>query len=103
MNDSLHRVGYLTMNMKNQKIPKLVKDDPWLEPYTDEIADRIVRYNDLVKTIKAKSKSLKSFGWAFSRVPNRSFCFFCDPECSNGRFSWNSFVFLSEKMGREKF
>ena len=44
--------------MSKGKIPKLVKDDPWLEPYQDEISDRIVRFKRRLEDIKSSSGSL---------------------------------------------
>ena len=54
--------------MKKKKIPKLVKDDPWLEPYQDEISDRIVRYQQLHDDIKGVYKSLKNFSSGYKRL-----------------------------------
>lgn len=47
--------------MKKNKIPKLVKDDPWLEPFQDEIADRINRFKKTLSDLKKDYKSLRSF------------------------------------------
>ena len=33
------------------KIPTIVKDDPWLEPYIEKINNRIQRYNDELQEI----------------------------------------------------
>jgi 1,4-alpha-glucan branching enzyme len=54
--------------MKKNKIPQLVKDDPWLQPYQDEIADRIVRYQQLHDDITGGSKSLKNFSSGYKRL-----------------------------------
>jgi len=54
---------YLIMNKKS--IPKLVQDDPWLQPYVDEINDRILRFNFLLTDIKQRAKSLKNFSNGF--------------------------------------
>jgi 1,4-alpha-glucan branching enzyme len=54
--------------MKNRKVPKLVKDDPWLEPYKDEIADRIARFNALVSRIKKQHKGLLTFSKAYKHL-----------------------------------
>lgn len=43
------------------KLPQLVKDDPWLEPYQDEISGRIKRYKSALKFIESEYKDLKSF------------------------------------------
>ena len=52
--------------MSKKKIPILVKDDPWLEPYTEEIADRIIRFGNLVQTIEKEAGSLQSFSGAYN-------------------------------------
>jgi len=44
-----------------KRIPQLVADDPWLNPYVDEINDRIYRFNQLLTTIKNQHKSLRQF------------------------------------------
>ena len=54
--------------MKKRKVPQLVKDDPWLEPYQDEIADRIARYKGLTDKIKKEHKGLKNFSMAYKRL-----------------------------------
>jgi 1,4-alpha-glucan branching enzyme len=54
--------------MKKSEIPQLVKDDPWLEPYQGEIADRIVRYKGLLDAIKGEHGSLRSFSEAYKRL-----------------------------------
>lgn len=54
--------------MKKIKLPKLVQDDPWLEPYADEISDRIVRFNDKVNEIKEESKSLNNYSKAYKNL-----------------------------------
>lgn len=41
--------------------PKIVKDDPWLKPYTTIIEDRISSAYNLAHKLIAKSKDLKSF------------------------------------------
>ncbi|MCG8307990.1 MAG: alpha amylase C-terminal domain-containing protein [Cytophagales bacterium] len=51
--------------MSKNRTPQLVKDDPWLDPYKDEITDRISRYRGLLADIKAAHKSLKSFSNAY--------------------------------------
>ena len=51
--------------MTKVSMPKLVKDDPWLQPYKEEINDRIYRYKELLKNIKAQSKSLKGFAASY--------------------------------------
>jgi 1,4-alpha-glucan branching enzyme len=54
--------------MKNKKVPQLVKDDPWLEPYQDEIADRIERFKSIADRIKKEHKGLKNFSKAYKRL-----------------------------------
>ncbi len=51
--------------MADRNIPVLVKDDPWLEPYKDEIQDRINRFNRLLKSIEETSVSLEAFSKAY--------------------------------------
>ena len=51
--------------MGKKDIPALVKDDRWLEPYTDEISDRIRRYEQLRNTIESEYKSLEDFSSAY--------------------------------------
>jgi 1,4-alpha-glucan branching enzyme len=46
--------------MKNT-IPQLVQDDPWLEPYTEEIKDRIKRFRELYDKIGQDYPSLYDF------------------------------------------
>lgn len=52
--------------MKN--IPQLVKDDPWLEPYTHEIKDRIKRFEKRKKGIEESHGSLKKFSKSYTRL-----------------------------------
>ena len=54
--------------MSKGKIPKLVKDDPWLEPYQDEISDRIVRFKRRLEDIKSSSGSLIKFASAYREL-----------------------------------
>lgn len=51
--------------MSKHKIPGLVKDDPWLEPYLEEIFDRKTRYELLLNIIKTNYKSLAKFSEAY--------------------------------------
>lgn len=44
-----------------QKLPKLVQDDLWLEPYAQDIIDRMVRFQDELKYIKSAYGDLKKF------------------------------------------
>ena len=59
---TIHRALYM------KTIPQLVKDDPWLEPYTDEIADRIKRFRRLIDEINSESGSLREFAGAYKRL-----------------------------------
>ncbi len=54
--------------MKAASIPVLVKNDPWLEPYTDEINNRIKRYKDRLAEIKKRYKSLEKFAEAYHHL-----------------------------------
>jgi hypothetical protein len=47
--------------MNKSEIPQLVRDDPWLEPYTDVIADRIRRFNRLADQIRQEAGSIRIF------------------------------------------
>ena len=49
----------------NKEIPQLVKDDPWLEPYADEIAGRISRYHSLLSQIESRYGTLAKFASAY--------------------------------------
>lgn len=42
-------------------IPKLVQDDPWLEPYTDHISWRMVRLQDHLREAEQRAGSLKDY------------------------------------------
>ncbi len=52
----------------NKKIPKIVQEDPWLKPYKDEIANRSIRFENLLAAIKRSSKSLKNFSLAYKQL-----------------------------------
>jgi len=52
--------------MSKTSIPKIVKDDPWLAPYKEEISDRIVRFNNLLADIKKHSGGLKNFSKGYT-------------------------------------
>ena len=54
--------------MAKKSVPKLVKDDPWLQPYQEEINNRIDRYTQLLKTIEKDEKSLKNFSSAYKKL-----------------------------------
>ncbi len=51
--------------MSNTNIPVIVKDDPWLGPYTNEISDRINRFNRLLANIEREYGSLEDFSRAY--------------------------------------
>ena len=51
--------------MRKEKIPQLVKDDPWLDPYKNEIADRIKRFDGLLSAIKEGYKGLRNFASSY--------------------------------------
>ncbi|MEM8893018.1 MAG: 1,4-alpha-glucan-branching enzyme, partial [Bacteroidota bacterium] len=51
--------------MAKKKLPILVKNDPWLEPYADEIQGRIDRYKGRLDHIKKNHKSLKAFAQGY--------------------------------------
>ncbi len=42
-------------------IPKLVRDDPWLEPHQGAIQRRMAQFNDTLAAIEQSSQSLKSY------------------------------------------
>ncbi len=51
--------------MAKQKMPQLVKDDPWLESQKEEIQARIDRFKDKLKDIKQYHGGLKKFAHAY--------------------------------------
>ena len=51
--------------MSKKNIPQLVRDDPWLNPYAEEIAARIERFRNALKEIKNEHKNLKNFARAY--------------------------------------
>lgn len=52
--------------MTTKEIPVLVKNDPWLEPYTQQIQDRIDRYRKKLEEIKKSHGSLASFSSSYN-------------------------------------
>ncbi|MFC2125721.1 alpha amylase C-terminal domain-containing protein [Bacteroidota bacterium] len=52
--------------MTAKKVPLLVKDDPWLNPYVEEINSRIDRLMDLLGIIEKESGSLEDFSSAYN-------------------------------------
>lgn len=53
---------------KSKRIPRLVADDPWLSPYTDEIIDRVNRFKHLLGDIKERHKSLMQFAEVYKKL-----------------------------------
>jgi 1,4-alpha-glucan branching enzyme len=49
--------------MDNLKLP-LVKNDPWLEPYTHDIEERLRRFQDTLENIERNAGSLEQFACA---------------------------------------
>ncbi len=49
-----------------KETPQLVVDDPWLEPYTEEIADRINRFNHRLRSLEKELGSLEKFADAYN-------------------------------------
>ena len=47
-------------------IPQLIIDDPWLEPYTEVVRDRIRRFNSLLSKIEKSHQSLSKFANAYA-------------------------------------
>jgi len=46
---------------KEKEIPQIVKDDPWLEPYTNDINERIETFNGLKLKLEEHFGSLREF------------------------------------------
>lgn len=51
--------------MQNANIPILVQDDPWLEPYSADIRERIQLFEDRRRTIEQEFGSLQEFASAY--------------------------------------
>ncbi len=51
--------------MGNEQIPILVKNDPWLSPYKEEIENRIQRLRQREKELKQRYGSIQSFATAY--------------------------------------
>ena len=51
--------------MRKKSIPKIIQDDPWLNPYQDEISNLIARFNHLLNDIEKNFKSLKNFSTSY--------------------------------------
>lgn len=52
------------MKESNLKLPKLVQDDPWLEPHAQEIESRIQRFDSLKESLTSNYGSLYEFAGA---------------------------------------
>lgn len=52
------------MNSDSAKVPKLVQDDCWLEPYSDHIARRIQNLEDHLKFINESAGSIEAYAQA---------------------------------------
>ena len=50
---------------KKINTPILVKNDPWLEPYAEEVSNRIERFNAAMSDIKKAAGSLDQFASAY--------------------------------------
>ncbi len=53
------------MSAQHIKIPRLVKDDPWLQPCTDDVIERIDRFRRRLNSIKSDFGSLLKFASAY--------------------------------------
>ena len=53
------------MAKKTSTTPILVKNDPWLEPYAEEVSNRIERFNAAMGDIKKAAGSLDQFASAY--------------------------------------
>ncbi len=56
------------MEYMKDKVPGLVKDDPWLEPYSGEITNRIERFKNSLEEIRRDGGSLKEFAAAYKTM-----------------------------------
>tara|TARA_Y100001972_G_C7667339_1_gene337887 strand:+ start:2326 stop:4344 length:2019 start_codon:yes stop_codon:yes gene_type:complete len=54
--------------MSKTDIPILVKNDPWLSPYTEEIKNRIERFKQRKKDIEKRYGSLSAFASAYQEM-----------------------------------
>ncbi len=54
--------------MSKTDIPTLVKNDPWLSPYTEEIKNRIERFKQRRKDIEKRYGSLSAFASAYQEM-----------------------------------
>ncbi|MCP5535549.1 MAG: alpha amylase C-terminal domain-containing protein [Akkermansiaceae bacterium] len=49
------------MSSETPKVPKLVQDDCWLEPYADHITWRMIRLQDHLREIEARAGSIEAY------------------------------------------
>lgn len=56
------------MASKNLKVPVLVKNDPWLAPYENNISDRIDRFNERYQSLKKNHGGLKKYSSAYQSL-----------------------------------
>ncbi len=54
--------------MPKAEVPILVKNDPWLSPYSEDIKARIERFRDRKKSIEKKYGSLSAYATAYERM-----------------------------------
>lgn len=52
--------------MKTKEVPGLVKNDPWLEPFTDEINASLERFHQRKKELESKFGSISKFGEGYA-------------------------------------
>lgn len=52
----------------NNRTPQLVKDDPWLEPYAEEIAGRIHRFKMALEEVRRHGETLMEFAGAYKEM-----------------------------------
>ncbi|MDX2247253.1 MAG: alpha amylase C-terminal domain-containing protein [Bacteroidia bacterium] len=53
---------------KKKKVPGLIADDPWLEPYTEDIEYRLDRFKSALKEISDATGSLREFSMAYLQM-----------------------------------
>ncbi|MEL6559339.1 MAG: alpha amylase C-terminal domain-containing protein [Bacteroidota bacterium] len=56
------------MATKKLKVPDLIKNDPWLAPYEDQVRSRIERYENRLKALKKDYGGLKKFASAYQTL-----------------------------------
>ena len=60
--------AYDIMATKKLKVPELIKNDPWLAPYEDQVRSRIDRYENRLKALKEGYGGLKKFASAYQTL-----------------------------------